>query len=560
MNARSSKFLGFFLFGVLALSSACGGSGSGGDGDDDGTDTGTVGAATTTIRSADGSPIAGASAVLSSGGSATLTKAAMKNANGHFVRGSRVEDDDGDECDDIEDEVSGTVISTDCSNNDGVVTFEGEIPCGTEITLTVRKGSFFLSLSITFTCIDSDGNGGFGSEDTVESEDDTEFSDDCGQDSDDDEDEDDDEDDDDEDTPSASQCTTTCEHVYDECDLILVDEDGIELSQDECEETCPDQTTTLVDCLEDVACTDAAVDACLEDDGDSSVSALKRNGDDDSCTFESADMAVVTGMFDEIENVLAKLGFGEVDEIGELDQSVGYGFDLIDGTSDSTDLDELLSSVENMNAYDIIFINCGNSFESVLTDATVLANIQDYVEGGGKLYVTDLSYDFVEQPFPSFMDFLGDGTDSATAETADEAQEGTSGISSDAAVNDETMADWLDGVTVNTGSIDVDCFDVAEDDINGTTGARNEDGTVTIADFLSGWAVMDAAHTGVSPTIWISGPIDFSGGSDDNAPLTVSLDQGLGRILYSSYHTAHSCPTLGFWPQERVLQYLVFEL
>ena len=74
----------------------------------------------------------------------------------------------------------------------------------------------------------------------------------------------DDDDDDDDDTPSASQCEDACEHVYDECGFVLVDSDGSDLSQSECEETCPDQTTTLIDCLEDVTCTEAAINACLE--------------------------------------------------------------------------------------------------------------------------------------------------------------------------------------------------------------------------------------------------------------------------------------------------------
>lgn len=45
-------------------------------------------------------------------------------------------------------------------------------------------------------------------------------------------------------------------------------------------------------------------------------------------------------------------------------------------------------------------------------------------------------------------------------------------------------------------------------------------------------------------------------------PLTVTFDVGTqgGRVLYTSYHTASACPTTGFWPQERVLEYLIFEL
>lgn len=506
MKTKSSILGMVFVLGALAFSAACGG-GSGGSDD---TVTGNVGTANGTIRAADGSPVAGASVALSSGGSSNLTKAAMKNANGRYARLSRETDDEGDECDDISSSISGTLHCTDCTDGGGGWVCSGSIPCGTPITITVRVGSFFLEASLTLLCpADSDGDGELNDE-TAEAEDDTELSEDCGQDDDEDEDE---------------------------------DEEGDEDEDDEEDE-------------------DEEGDEDEDDDEDDSVSALTRNGDDDSCEFDAADMAVVTGSFDEIENVLAKLGFGTVDEVGLLDEDKPYDFDLIDGVFDSTELEELLSSVDNMNAYDIIFFNCGNNFEDdLLSDANVLANIQEYVDGGGKLYVTDWSYDFVEQSFPSFMDFLNGGSTATLAETKGDAEEGTSGISSDATVNDVFMAEWLDGVTVNTGSIDVECSALASvDDINGTIGARNDDGTVTIADFLAAWAVMSDPHTGESPTIWISGPIEFSGGSDMDAPLTVTKDQGLGRILYSSYHTAHSCPTIGFWPQERILQYLVFKL
>ena len=43
-------------------------------------------------------------------------------------------------------------------------------------------------------------------------------------------------------------------------------------------------------------------------------------------------------------------------------------------------------------------------------------------------------------------------------------------------------------------------------------------------------------------------------------PLTVTLQIGSGKVLYSSYHTDELEPSSGFHPQERILQYLVFEL
>lgn len=482
MNFLKKRGLGFASMVLLATAVACGSLGTGGS---SGGVTGSVGGTAGQLNASDGTPIAGAAVAISTSGSSSLTRYNLRNANGRYLRLPKLTDGDGTSCDDIDDLISGTVLASDCTGTDGAYELTADdIPCGESVTFSAKKGSFFLSITITLTCTDDET-------DVVEMAP-VEFDDDCGLDS---------------------------------------DEDG-----------------------------DSDEDASL------SLAAAPRYTTD-TCSFDSANMAVVTGAYDEIENVLAKLGFGEVDDYGQLDTSADYDFDLIDGgySADAVmTAEELLSDIEAMNEYDIIFINCGTSYESLLSEPDVLANIQEYVEGGGKLYVTDLSYDYLEQAFPDFMDFYGGSSlaDADTAETLDAAQVGTSGITSDATVNDETMAEWLDNVMVNDGDIEEDCYFLSEAAINAKEGARNDDGTVTIGDFLSGWGVMVDTHDGVDEeaTIWITGPIDYYGGSDDDAPLTVTQAHGEGEILYSSYHTAHSCPTLGFWPQERVLQYLVFEL
>lgn len=46
-----------------------------------------------------------------------------------------------------------------------------------------------------------------------------------------------------------------------------------------------------------------------------------------------------------------------------------------------------------------------------------------------------------------------------------------------------------------------------------------------------------------------------------NRPLTVSFSAGGGRVTCTSHHTEPSfATTSGFLPQERILQFLVFEL
>ncbi len=311
-------------------------------------------------------------------------------------------------------------------------------------------------------------------------------------------------------------------------------------------------------------------------------------------TTEMPQVAVVTGWYDRMEDVLAKLADTDTTDdnnglYGRVDSSRGifvygseYGTNLtiIDGTGATTPsenieevgtyttwdtyLDGTNSLVSDGSpVFDVIFINCGNSYEA----ADLIPNIttlQDYVSAGGRLYVTDLSYDHIEQPFPQFMQFANDPADPTTPGTLGAAEVGTSGLTVNAAVNEAAMSNWLTDVSVNRhdnstpGNPDVDCASAPYDQI---TSALTADSLIPLGDFLPGWAHMDGAHTGYDPTIWISSGAGVAFDGMDNRPLTASMSQGDngGLLVYSSYHTAHSCPTPTFWPQERVLQYLIFE-
>lgn len=329
------------------------------------------------------------------------------------------------------------------------------------------------------------------------------------------------------------------------------------------------------------------------------VGACAIASDDTKLSATSTSIAVVTGSFDRMEDVLGKLGFGEVDSSGHLKVgtekfTIFRGGGAID--SELTDTSKykastaLLTDITEMKKYSIIFINCGTDETLVSSDlslpvslskavhvhgekglekalpTSVVSNIQTYVQDGGKLYVTDWAYDFIEQAFPQFMDFEGDGSDVSTAETENDAQDGKNAIVSDATVKNATMKSWLSKQTSNTiSTASSPNSGFCDTTANGNTTSLNADGsTARIGDFLSGWIVMNAAHTGQSPTVWIDGPVTFtnSSGSEETAtrPLTVTQTFGTGKVLYSSYHTAKQCPTAGAWPQERILQYLVFEV
>jgi hypothetical protein len=115
----------------------------------------------------------------------------------------------------------------------------------------------------------------------------------------------------------------------------------------------------------------------------------------------------------------------------------------------------------------------------------------------------------------------------------------------DAAINDTNndiqLLPWLRIVTCNGA----DCL--------------NPDDTVPIEGLTDKWAVIESVDI-TEPTmkVLVEGDVSWNGGAGIK-PLTVIFEYGDGAVLFTSYHTIGSS-SLGFSPQERILQYLVFYL
>ncbi len=265
-------------------------------------------------------------------------------------------------------------------------------------------------------------------------------------------------------------------------------------------------------------------------------------------------IAVVTGDFDRMEDMIAKMGLGTVDSSGAIVNGTER-FTLIDGNNSLDDaayqnFDITIGDINELKKYDIIVINCGNIYEEMLGEQAVRGRLAQYVSDGGRIFATDWSYDFVEQVFPDSLDFLGDDTTPATSpEVMDTAQEGDDGITTNAEVLVPTLKSWLGNVKCGS-----------ETNPSNTLSCLNTDGTIHIGDFLSGWAVINGPHQGKEAIVteWIRGEVSWSGGNGVN-PLTMTFPSGSGKILYSSYHTSGE-PHPYFLPQERILQYLLFEI
>jgi hypothetical protein len=257
-------------------------------------------------------------------------------------------------------------------------------------------------------------------------------------------------------------------------------------------------------------------------------------------------IAVVTGNYDHIQNVLAKMGMGDVDSSGVLVEGSQHftlidGNDSLDNTTAYPNFDTFFSSQANLDAFDVIFINCGNNYEDWFfsTPAAVSA-LKNWVEAGGRLYCSDWSYDFVEQLWPDRINFFGsDSIDglSAVAETRDAAAMGVDMASVDATIVDDNLRAWLDQSSVNV---------------------LNNDNTATISDWLVAWVVTQSAAAGTKT--WVQAPVQATGEAGTTLrPLTISFQAGSGTVLFSCYHTEET-PSASFTTNDRILEYLLLEV
>jgi hypothetical protein len=273
----------------------------------------------------------------------------------------------------------------------------------------------------------------------------------------------------------------------------------------------------------------------------------------DDATGDIPNIAVATGDYDVMECVLLKIGL----EQGQFDLYEGMIFP--DGTATVGSFDTLLSSLAMMKQYNIIFINCsGNTYENLLADANVKNNIEQYVLSGGRLYVTDWSYDYIEQigAFSPIIDFAP-GASGPAPEDMNAAAIGDDGITTEATVLRPEMAEWLRAVEARSG-----------DEI------ISEANRVHIEHFLVSWVMQFMVAQMDNVTVWLTGQVSGTGLAGD-LPLTTTFDyMQCGRVLYSSYHTVGRdifgfpgeggfpsyCPSGPLSPQERVLEYLIFHI
>ncbi len=273
-------------------------------------------------------------------------------------------------------------------------------------------------------------------------------------------------------------------------------------------------------------------------------------------------MAVAVGDYDSIECVLKNIGVAPSEFTSPKKQGAIHLYDnetAGTGAPGKVNVGELLRSLPAMRQYNLIFLNCSETTYSggLLADSQVKQNLVDYVASGGRLYATDWSYDFVQQP-PSFSPYICFEDDQACTVTTPHGfhtapSRGAGDTPFDADVDTSTeagqnLAAWLTKLPTPVLG-----------------------GKVHIQDLLPEWVLIHQTALDLAKfpsTTWLNGTV-----KGRKRPLSVTFDypqeMACGKVLYSSYHTReHAAQTLfpGYCAsgkmitQEHVLEYLIFEL
>ncbi len=193
---------------------------------------------------------------------------------------------------------------------------------------------------------------------------------------------------------------------------------------------------------------------------------------------------------------------------------------------------KLLENESELMKYQIVFVPCGESDDPISASGKAIANVQKFVEAGGKLYVTDWSYEFVRKPFGNYLSWEGETSTLGSAASGNE-------WDAPATAQDQGLADWL----------------AATGDKSFTV--QGNWTTITNVNTMPG-KDPKGKPADIEPKVWVTAKK-----GNQIRPTTVSFQQQCGRVLFSSYHTEASVGGTGgsaLLAQEKALLYVLLEV
>ena len=214
--------------------------------------------------------------------------------------------------------------------------------------------------------------------------------------------------------------------------------------------------------------------------------------------------------YDKIELSLAKLGIKNVEVRDER---------------------SLLDDLNELQQYQIVFLPCDRQDDPRSQSAA--DNIRSFVAAGGRLYVTDYSYEFVRQPFPGYVTWENEGPGLGSAAVGEWQAPGSA--------QDQGLSDWLSATGDATFKVEGNYTNILN--VNTVSGLDTK-----------------GEPKDVTPKVWVTAdkPGGF-GGAATTVPTTVSFEYQCGRVLFSTYHTEAAFGST-LHAQEKALLYVLLEV
>ena len=235
-------------------------------------------------------------------------------------------------------------------------------------------------------------------------------------------------------------------------------------------------------------------------------------------------MLILPGQWDHVEKSLKKIG---VEDFEKFDP----GFDI----------KAYNDKLKALPSYHVVFLPCaggvnepgmGGTACDVTVNPTLKNAAKNFVELGGKLYVSDWSYEYVRQGWPGAISWVGE-----TSQIGSACQGG--GGDYPAEFDDAALRDWM--IAIGEGNASLKAAWTAIEKVGPIT-SIDENGT----SFTQ------------TPKVWAS--VKQTGGT---RPATVSFQDRCGRVLYSTYHAEGSDSVFGqseFLAQEKALMHILLEV
>lgn len=232
-------------------------------------------------------------------------------------------------------------------------------------------------------------------------------------------------------------------------------------------------------------------------------------------------IAVVLGAWDPIEVVLARMGLKATiskDLLGrarvlakDAPAFAIYGPQGLGIPSPYPSPATLLTDPKEIEKYHIVFLPCSGGTDQsgsgpqctgvFNTDGRVKTTLEGFVRKGGRVYVSDWSYEYIRQIFPGYVTWQGQNSTVGSACLGGGGEQGVSNL-------DTGLQAWLSA--------------------QGRSLSGVKDAWTQIASVQDQQDVdADGKMTKITPKVWVRA----------GNPVSVSAQHGCGRVLYTTYHT-----------------------